>query len=189
MVDPRTGVARETVDAWLNTTFAVPLSLRSDMMEAQRAQRGEDIHDAILDSLPRDRGRSDLLELCGAVRKRLVRSSKAATWPTAAEVADAFRAELNEGRPDEGSAGWPHKNSEYVIESTIRWLERFKTWPNYLAFPEQVAAEVMARTNYSKADLIRMGMRATYAEARAAGIEWGTAPEMPSLQRVPGGFD
>lgn len=188
MVDARDGVARETVDAWLNGTFAVPLSLRNEVMEPQRAQRGQDIHDAILDSLPQGKGRSELLALCETVRKRLVRASKAATWPTAAEVIEAFRAEGAQTKAEgAGEAGWPHRNSEFVLEAAANWVRRFGAWPNWLEHPAEVARELVARGAFQMAALIRAGYRATAAEREAAGISWG---RYVTVNRVPAGrFD
>lgn len=53
--------------------------------------------------------------------------------------------------------GWPHANSDFVLDATIRWIDNFGQWPGWLSFPDQVAA-----------DLIRMGKK-TRTEVEAAG--------------------
>lgn len=155
-MDARPAVTKETVEKWLNETFIVPLSFRPEISTPQREQRTSDIHDAIHDSLPAGGDRLDLLALCETARVLLVRNSKAAIWPTPSEVIAAFSAEAaSKGRT--GGDGWPHRNSEYVIESTARWIRKFDDWPGYLTHPKKVADELVTRGYFTADQIARVG--------------------------------
>lgn len=186
MIDAREAVSKEWTQHLLSVTFTPPRG----MSDEGQNEVIRDMQEAVHKALPK-RGRSELLDLTDRTRKRLRANAKTLAWPTVSEVLRAIREEVGEEkkRAEAEGQGWPHQNSEEVVETTIKWLDRFNAWPAYLEFPREVAAEVLTRTSYSKADLIRMGLRASFAEAREAGVEWGNYADAPKLQRMPGGFD
>lgn len=154
MIDAREAVAKETAERWLGRTFAPPMSLRSEVMADAQAERANDIKQAIFDSLPR-KERLELLERCEDARKHLSRQSKTMTWPTPKEIVDAFR----EAAPkaDAGDDDWPHVNSEYVVESTARWIRKFNDWPGYLENHVEVARELVERGEFTREQIIEAG--------------------------------
>ena len=56
-------------------------------------------------------------------------------------------------------SGWPHQNSEYVIEATARWLRKFGEWPRWLEYPDEVARELIARGEAKERELVAAGYR------------------------------
>lgn len=174
MIDARPAIAREWTEHLLGVTFTPPRGMSED----GKTEWARDCREAVERALPH-REREALLALTDEARKRLREKARTLAWPTVSEVLNAIRDTLNaEKRQAEadGDDGWPHANSEFVVESTIKWISRFKGWPQYLEHPREVAREIVARTDYQLADLIRMGLKATNADARSAGIEWGPEP-------------
>ncbi len=155
-MDPRPAIAKETTAKWLGDTFTIPLSLRSEVSAPQRDQRAKDIHAAIHDSLPRGMDRSALLVRCEAVRVSLIRASKAATWPTPREVVSGFAAETS-GKGRSGDCDWPHRNSEYIIERTARWVRKFDEWPGWLTHDREVADALVARGDFTADQIASAG--------------------------------
>lgn len=56
-------------------------------------------------------------------------------------------------------ADWPHRNSDFVIASTIDWVKRFGEWPRWLSFPDQVAAELIKCGALTRSRLREVGYR------------------------------
>ena len=155
MIDAREAVAKETAERWLGRTFTVPMSLRSEVMAEAQAERAQDIRDAIFRSLPRG-DRSAMLDRCEAVRRHLTAESKSMTWPTPKEIYDAFAATKPKAGAS-GDGGWPHANSEFLIESTAQWIRRHGDWPWYLQHPVAVARELVERGEFTREKIIGAG--------------------------------
>lgn len=183
MIDARDAASKEWSSHLLSVTFNPPRG----MSEEAQTEWARDLQEAVRRTLPKAE-RSDLLELLDTARKNLRARARTIAWPTVNEVVAAIREAIDGGKEralTDGGTGWPHRNSEYVIDSTIKWIRLFKGWPQYLEHPREVAQEIVVRTDYQLADLIRMGLRVTKAEAEVAGVLYGREQPAESVQRMP----
>ncbi len=161
-MDARPGAAREWVERLTSRTYQPPRG----MSEEAQAERVADLVDAVRRALPR-RGRAELLELLERARQWLLEHHPTQTWPTVYEVVRALREVTGEG--GDGGDGWPHRNSEYVIEATARWLRNFGEWPGWLDHPVEVAQELVARGEVTESELASAGYRVReYSDGQAA---------------------
>lgn len=63
---------------------------------------------------------------------------------------------------------WPHVNSDFMVESTERWIDRFNEWPMYLGRAEKhVAAELVGKGRFTNSRLRAVG----YDPMRRARME------------------
>lgn len=54
---------------------------------------------------------------------------------------------------------WPHRNSDFVLEKTVEWIDRFGAWPYWLAEPEAVAADLIKMGRKTRGELTDAGYR------------------------------
>ena len=190
MIDPREAVAKEFAARVFSLLFIRPKGWTDD----QAAEHVGMCFQAVRPHLPRDR--PEALALTRGAELRLKAEAKTNAWPTVREVLDAVRAERGASPADGGDdkPAWPHANSEYVIESTARWVRRFGVWPAYLEHAGQVAQELVARGDVTERELLDAGYgpavdrmvdadraRAAAYHARQAAADCA----MPQIQATP----
>lgn len=151
MIDAREAVAKETAERWLGKTFAVPMTLRSEVMAEAQAERARDIREAILDALPRI-DRAELLDRCEAARKQITRQSKAMTWPTPKEVLDAFRETAP--KAESGPGG---DRAAACADAARNWIEKFNEWPEWLSDHRGALRELERRGEMTAREAARVG--------------------------------
>lgn len=151
MMDGRQAVAEEFVGELCSRAFIRPRGWTDEQADSHVS----DLISTARRNLPRDR--ANALEACRRARAVLVERAKTKAWPVASEIANA----LKDASKRDASSGseWPHQNSEYVIESTARWLERFGEWPEYLLHAHRVAEALIGRGEFTEDALIDAGYR------------------------------
>lgn len=149
-MDARDGVASETADRWCSRVWSAPRGWGDGQIEEYVA----DLRATIRRHLPSS-DRNECLELVRRWQSRLRESNATHSWPSIGEVAKAARS-LRQDRRDTGT-DWPHRNSEFVIESVARWVSRFGQWPEFSEFPKQTAAEIVKRGLLTRSEIVEAG--------------------------------
>lgn len=58
-----------------------------------------------------------------------------------------------------GYTGWPHVNSDAVLQGVASHIRRHQTWPTWPEHPEAVAETLIAMGTFTRAELTAAGYR------------------------------
>lgn len=157
MIDAREGVAAEFCGKLFDALFVRPRDWTDQQAEAHITAA----RDAIKPVLPRSR--SEALAVVQKAGLALKSDARTNAWPTIREVLVAVRSARKaiEGHSEvTGDVGWPHTNSDLVVEKAREWVTGRGVWPDWMQmeFPDEVAKALM-KSGLDEETLKRAGYR------------------------------
>lgn len=153
-MDSRKQVAEEFCATVFDALFIRP----RDWSDKQAEAHVEATVDAIIPALPRSRAEAlAVVQRAGLALKADARTN---AWPTTREVLAAVRGAQHSEREAGGDAGWPHRNSELIVDTAERWVRERGQWPDWMQMEhrDEVAGALKAR-GLTDDDLRRAGYR------------------------------
>lgn len=153
-MDSRKQVAEEFCATVFDALFVRP----RDWSDEQAEAHVEATVGAIIPALPRSRAEAlAVVQRAGLALKADARTN---AWPTTREVLAAVRGVQRSEHAGGGDIGWPHRNSDLIVETTERWVRDRGQWPDWMQMEhrDEVAGALMAR-GLTEDDLRRAGYR------------------------------